>query len=182
MIDIIIGNICSLCAMVSDTISATRKKKNEILAVQIISQVFYGVGTLVLKGYSGVVQNAVAILRNLTAIRNINNKLVEWTLVILGVLLGVVFNNRGLLGLLPVVANLGYSIAVFQCKNNEKVLKLVFIASSLMFSVFSYAIQNYVGVTGNTIVAISAAISMIKANRGNLFFPRKTEESGIPVR
>ena len=27
-----------------------------------------------------------------------------------------------------------------------------------------------------------AAISMIKANRGNLFFPRKTEESGIPVR
>jgi hypothetical protein len=51
-----------------------------------------------------------------------------------------------------------------------------------MFSVFSYAIQNYVGVAGNTIVAISAAISMIKANRGNLFFPRKTEESGIPVR
>ena len=121
MIDIIIGNICSLCAMVSDTISGTRKKKNEILAVQIISQVFYGVGTLVLKGYSGVVQNAVGILRNLAAIRNINNKLVEWTLVILGVLLGVAFNNRGVLGLLPVVANLGYSIAVFQCKNNEKV-------------------------------------------------------------
>ena len=71
---------------------------------------------------------------------------------------------------------------MFQCKNNEKVLKLVFIASSLMFSVFSYAIQNYVGVAGNTIVAISAAISMIKANRGNLFFPRKTGESGIPVR
>ena len=96
--EIIVGNVCSLCAMVSDSVSGTRKKHSEILAVQMLSQVFYGAGTIILKGYSSTVQNAVAILRNLTAMKNIRSKVVEWTLILLGVVLGIVFNNRGLIG------------------------------------------------------------------------------------
>ena len=61
---IIIGNILSLCAMISDSISGTRKKHSEIMAVQIISQFFYGSSSFVLKGYSGMVQNIVAVFRN----------------------------------------------------------------------------------------------------------------------
>lgn len=67
--DIILGNICSLCAMVTDSVSGTRKKRGEILGIQTISQVFYGAGSMILKGYSAVAQNLVAILRNLAAIK-----------------------------------------------------------------------------------------------------------------
>ena len=56
---IIAGNILSLCAMISDSISGTRKKHKEIMAVQIVSQFFYGASAIVLKGYSSVTQNAV---------------------------------------------------------------------------------------------------------------------------
>ena len=77
MNEIIIGNVCSLFAMISDAISGTRKKNSEILAIQIISQVFYGTGSFVLKGYSSVVQNVVGILRNLAGIKNIKNKFIE---------------------------------------------------------------------------------------------------------
>lgn len=52
MNDIIIGNICSLGAMVTDSISSTRQKHSEILAVQILSQFFYSAGSIILKGYS----------------------------------------------------------------------------------------------------------------------------------
>lgn len=38
---IIIENILSFCAMISDSISGTRKKHSEIMAVQIVSQFFY---------------------------------------------------------------------------------------------------------------------------------------------
>ena len=37
MNDILIGNVCSLCAMVTDSISGTRKKNSEMLGVQILS-------------------------------------------------------------------------------------------------------------------------------------------------
>ena len=74
MLEIVLGNLCSFCAMITDSISGTRKKRSEILAVQTVSQVFYGMSTIFLKGYSATVQNAVAILRNLAAMKNIRSK------------------------------------------------------------------------------------------------------------
>ena len=165
MNEIIIGNICSLCAMISDSISGTRKKNSEMLAVQIISQIFYGTGSFVLKGYSSVVQNAVGILRNIVGIIDIKNRFIEWSLIILGVVLGIVFNNRGLLGYLPIIGNLEYSVAIFRFKNNERALKLSFIINMIMFSIFSFAILNYVSGIANIFVAFTTAISLIKENK-----------------
>ena len=122
--DIIIGNICSIGAMVTDSISGTRKKHREILAVQIISQVFYSAGSIILKGYSSTAQSLVAILRNLAAMKGVRHKAVEWALILLGVALGILWNNRGLLGWLPIAANLEYSVAVFRFSKNERGLKL----------------------------------------------------------
>lgn len=163
--EIIVGNVCSLCAMVSDSVSGTRKKRSEILAIQMLSQVFYGVGTIILKGYSSTAQNVVALLRNLAAMKNVKSKAVEWTLILLGVVLGIVFNNRGLIGWLPVVANLEYSVAVFRFKDRERSLKIAFILNMLMYVVFSLAIMNYVGVVANVVVAVTTAISLVRESR-----------------
>ncbi len=173
MNDIIIGNICSLCAMVTDSASGTRKKREEILGIQILSQFFYGAGSIVLKGYSGTAQNVVAVLRNLAAIKNVKSKAVEWGLISLGVVLGAIFNNRGLLGWLPIVANLEYSVAMFHFRDNERALKLSFITNLLMFTVFSIAILNYVGAAGNLIVAVTTAASMLKERHDR-------QQSGAP--
>ena len=111
---VIIGNILALLAMITDSISTTRKKHSEMMGIQIISQFFYGSVSIVLKGYSATAQNAVAVFRNLAAMKNIKSKVVEWILILAGVVLGLVLNNRGYLGLLPVIANFQYSVAVFK--------------------------------------------------------------------
>ena len=164
MIDsaIIIGNALSLCAMVSDSISGTRKKHSQIMAVQIISQFFYAASSIALKGYSSTVQNVVAVFRNLAAMKNTKSKVLEWILILAGVVLGIIFNNRGLLGWLPIIANLEYSISVFKLKDNEKALKLAFIINMIMYAVFSAVIQNYVGVLSCSVIAITTIISLIK--------------------
>ena len=176
MTDIIVGNVCSLCAMVSDSISGTRKKNSQILGIQILSQVFYGVGSVVLKGYSGTVQNVVTILRNLAAMKGIKSRWIEWTLIVLGVALGIAFNNRGLLGWLPIAANLEYSIAVFYFKKSEKGLKIAFILNMLIFTVFSFAISNYVGILSNTVAAVTTLVSLLRKKKD----PQKSsaEEAG----
>ncbi len=152
--------------MVSDSVSGTRKKQNQILAIQILSQVFYGVGSILLKGYSSTAQNLVAVLRNLAAMKRIKSRLVEWILILLGVVLGVVFNNRGALGWLPIAANLEYSIAVFRFRDRERNLKLTFLVNMLMYSVFSFAIMNYVGCAANIVVAVTTAVSLIREASG----------------
>ena len=73
--EILIGNICSLGAMITDGISGTRKNPRHILGAQLISQFFYGAGSFVLKGYSSTAQNVVSVLRNLAAMKNVKGTL-----------------------------------------------------------------------------------------------------------
>ena len=162
---VIIGNLFSLCAMVSDSISGTRRKHSEIMAVQILGQFFYGASSIALKGYSGTAQNIVAVFRNFAAMKNVKSKVLEWTLILVGVVLGAILNNRGLLGWLPIIANFEYSIAIFKLKDNEKALKLCFIINMIMHAVFSAVIMNYVGVISCTVISITTAISIIRGGK-----------------
>ena len=159
---VLIGNLFSLCAMISDSISGTRKKHSQIMAVQIISQFFYAASSIALKGYSSTGQSVVAVFRNLAAMKNVKSRALEWGLILAGAVLGIAFNNRGLLGWLPVLANLEYSIAVFRLKDSEKALKLAFIVNMVLFAVFNVAIQNYVGAASCSVISLTTALSLFR--------------------
>lgn len=161
-ISLIVGNGCSLLAMVTDSLSSTRKTAKSVLMVQNLSQLAYCISSIVLKGYSGAVQNAVSILRNLIAIRNIKSKVLEWFMVALGVVLGVCFNNMGLVGYLPIVANLEYTLAIFRFKDNERALKIAFLISVVLFGTFNGFIFNFVGVATNAVVLVAGIISLAR--------------------
>ena len=160
---IILGNLFSIFAMLSDTFSASRKTAKGVLSVQLFSQVFYGSSSIVLGGYSGAAQNVVSILRNLVAIGNLSHKLIEWFLILLGVVLGFLFNNMGILGWLPTIANLEYSLAVFRFKDNERALKYAFLVNVAMFAVFNAVILNFVAVISNIIVIVLTILFLIRS-------------------
>lgn len=162
MLNIIVGNICSLFACICDSISGTRKTKKSILVVQIISQFFYIVSSLTLKAYSSVVQNVVTVFRNLYSIGNKQSQIMDWVFIICQVGFGLYFNNQGLLGLVPVIANLEYSLALFIFKDNIKVIKIAFIISVLLFAIFNFMIMNYVGGVSCSVIVITTFTSMYK--------------------
>lgn len=161
--NIITGNICSLLAMGTDALSSGQKTAKRVLWIQNLSQLIYFIGTVALKGYSGAVQNVVSILRNLAAIKGIKSKAIEYLFIVSGVVLGLVFNHIGWTGLLPVLANLQYSLAVFRFKDNEQALKASFLICVLLFSVFNWTIMNYVGMCSNLIVAVATTVFLLKA-------------------
>ena len=162
MTGLIIGNICSLLAMITDSVSSSRKTAKGVLLVQCLSQTIYCAGAIALKGYSAAVQNVVSMFRNIFAIRGGKSKAIEWILIAMGVLLGVVFNNRGFYGLLPVLANLEYTIAVFKYKDDEKALKIAFMICTILFMIFNAVILNFVGLIANVIVIVSTVIFLLK--------------------
>jgi len=164
MREIILGNITSILACVSESYSTTRKTNKEALLVQCISQLFYGAGYIILKGYSGLVQNIVSLARNLFAAFGKSNKIIEWTLILAAAVFGIIFNNRGLLGLLPVAGNLLYSIAVFKFKDSNKNLKIAFGISSATYVIYNAAVLNFVGAATSLVIVISVVINLIKKN------------------
>ena len=161
---ILIGNLCTFFAMIFNSVSSTRKTAKGVLWMQTVSQGVYLISAVVLRGYSAAVQNAVGIFRNIAAIRNIKSKALEWLLVGLGVILGVVFNNRGWIGLLPVIGNFQYTLAIFRFKDDERKLKFCFLLSVLAFNC---DIHNYVGVVSDMFVVITTAIVLLKPQKKN---------------
>ena len=164
-INIIIGNISSLLAMGTDSLASAQKTAKGVLWMQTLGQAIYCGGALILKGYSGAMQNIVSIARNLFAIGNIKSKALEWILLFLGVALGLIFNNLGFMGLLPVIANLQYTISVFRFKDNQRALKISFAINSFLYSVFNLAIYNFVGVVTNLVVVCVTIFFLIKGKK-----------------
>jgi len=170
---LIVGNVCSLFAMGTDAISSSRKKVSTMLWIQNASQLFYAIGSVLLKGYSGAVQNVVCIIRNLIVIKGNNSKIVGWVLVFLGAAAGLLSNNIGFAGLLPILANLQYTLAMFQFPKNERVLKISFLITSILFIFFCLKIWNFIGVITNAIVAISTIIALVTTKHP---VPQKQED------
>ena len=154
-LSLLLGNGCSLLATLSNMFASTRKTARGVLLVQSLGQVFYFLCGILLKAYSGAVQNALSIVRNFAAMGKKKSKWVEWALIAAGVVLGVVFNNRGLAGWLPIVGNLEYSLAVFRFRDNERMLKAALIVSLLIFVVFNLIIGNIVGAVADTVVSLT---------------------------
>lgn len=161
-IGVIVGNLLSLFGMGANAISSTRKTAKGVLLWQSLSQGIYFVCAMILKGYSAAVQNIVSVVRNLVAIRNVKSKALEWILTIAGLLLGLVFNNRGWLGLLPVLGNLQYTLAIFRFKDNEQALKLSFLISVVCYCIFNFVIYNFVGGASDMVVIITTSIVLIR--------------------
>lgn len=162
MFSLIAGNLCSLFAMVTDSVSSSKKTVKGVLMMQLLSQFFYGTGAIVLKGYSAAVQNAVSVLRNLEAMQPKHHKWFQWLLVGLGVGLGIAFNNRGVVGWLPILANLEYTLSVFHFQDNERALKIAFLINTLLYVVFNACIWNVVGAASNLVVVITIIIFLIR--------------------
>lgn len=165
IVSLVLGNLFSMFAMGTDSISSHKKTISGMLWVQNVSQILYGIGAIILKGYSGAAQNVICFLRNIVVIKGINNKFIEYSLVISGVILGILFNNLGFMGLLPIIANLQYTLVVFRFKDNERAMKISFLISAILFAFFSLAIWNFVGVCTNIIVAVSTIAFLIRTKQ-----------------
>ena len=165
MLNIIIGNALCFVGMATDSISASRKTPRAMLIMQSVGQVVYAVSSLFLGAYSAAVQNAVNITRNTIAIQNKQSRAIEWALIVFGLVFGLIFNNLEILGLVPVLASLQYSLTVLFLKHNAQALRISFAVAMLCYTVFNAFIWNIGGVIANVVVLVSTIASYLKERK-----------------
>ena len=162
MAGIIFGNVCSFLATITDSISSTRKTVKGVLGMQCLSQIIFIVVSIAFQGYADLVQNVVGLVRNLFAMSKKQVKGIEWVFVTLAVGLGLWFNNLGWLGLLPVLANFEYSLAVFRFADDERAMKVAFAVMNLLYMVYNFCMLNVVGGICSAVVIVTTVIYLIK--------------------
>ena len=174
MLNIIIGNVCSFLAMCMDSIGSSRKTARAMLFFQSMSQVFMATGAIFLGAYSAAVQNVVSFFRNMRAATDKGGKWLEWLFLAIAVVVGVYCNfwlpnTIGIwIGMIPILANVGYSLAVYFFGTDEFKLKFAFLLTNVVFGFFNLMIQNYVGFCTCVVVATTTAVFLIKSHKDSV--------------
>lgn len=139
---IIVGEVFSLLAALSLAYSTFSNKKNKMILWQAINAVFYGFSNLFLGGYSAVVTNVLTLSRNVLSMKNKLNKSFTIIICLLMIIVGINVNNRELLGLLPIVASVSYTICVYLLKSAQQ-MRFALVINLLQWMVFDFLVKSY---------------------------------------
>lgn len=161
---ILIGNVLAVLAMAALFVSTKVKGKNKMIGIQSINLTLSFSSCIILKGYSGAIQNLVGIARNICIIKGVSNTFLNFIFIVVGLILGIVFNNRGILGILPVCSGFVFSVVVVSKKATDRGIRIATTFSTFCWAVYSLIIQNYANFLANVIVFLSSIFYQIKYN------------------
>lgn len=164
---LILGNIFSLLASLCTAISVIKKSKADFMYYQVGNTIFAILTNLVLLSYSGVTTNTVSLFRNVLAYKKKLSLFITLIILIISVTLGLIFNNRGIIGLLPVFSSAVYTLCVYLTKNEQQ-LRYALIIDLSMWATYYLYIQAYPSVITYAILNVWTAIQIYR-NRKSFF-------------
>ena len=160
---IIIGNIIALIASLLMVISGIVKTKKEVLFYQTLEVGTATVAYAFLGALSGVVINAINVLRNYLAYKDKLNIIYKAFLTILSITLVLLFNKEGLVGLLPLIAIIIYLWSL-DIKNIIKFKKLI-IFLMILWIIYDFIVHNYVAVIFDILTILTNITSIVSIKK-----------------
>ena len=194
---LLIANILSLIGNVIATSAAWLKSKRNILLFQSSNHVLEIIAQMMTQAYSGVTQEAISLVRNLSMVfirstkkapKLIINVICLVAGLVLGILFNVYFSNNVLYGYLPVAGAAIYGVFVILAflldleeLNSELLMKIGIIFNAVCWSIYGVFIKLYPVVIFNGIAFGLSVVSIVRiliAKRKKRVQP--TQESDLP--
>ena len=158
---LIIGNIFSLLSATCIAVSVIKKSKKDLIWWQIIDVIFCILSNIALYTYSALTTNSISLIRNILAYKNKLNKNITWILLILCVIAGLWVNNRGIIGLFPIIASASYTVFMFITKNEQQ-MRWALVSKLILWFVHDTYVQAYPSALTDLILSIWTAIQIFK--------------------
>ena len=155
---IITANIIDFLAALLQVGSGSIKKKDKILAVQIIQLLMQGVSMLLLGGITGAISNVLSCVRNYLCYKERLTKLWKGILIAASVAMTVAFNNQGWIGVIPVVVCTVY-ILLMDIKDPLG-FKLLVTLSFIPWLVYHFVLRAYVATVFDAATIITSGVTL----------------------
>lgn len=163
---LIIGNIIALLASLLMVYTGFIKKKKKILYVQTIQIGLMVVSNIVLGGFTGAINNALSCIRNILCYKDKLGLKAKMIISITSIVISLVFNNMGIIGLLPVVSTVIY-IWLMNTKDVIK-FKILIIFTSIIWLIYDISIKSYTSSFfdfANIVANIISIIQLLKKSK-----------------
>ena len=138
---LIVGNIVALIGSLLMVYTGIIKEKKKIIFVQTIQIAFLIASNLILGGITGAIINAVSCVRNIICYKDKLGTKEKIILVIISTTLSLYFNNLGIIGLLPLISTVSYTL-LMDMKDVIK-FKILLIFTLVLWLIYDLYIKSY---------------------------------------
>ena len=137
---IITGNLIALVASLLMVYSGIVKKKSDIIYIQTIQILLSVVSNIVLGGITGAIVNFASCIRNILCYKNKLGSKEKFILILIVSVLSIKFNNLSIIGLLPLISTVIYTLLI-NIKDLVK-FKWVLALTSVLWFIYDLYIKS----------------------------------------
>jgi len=156
---LIIGNSISLLSCVMLLISSTAKDRDKVYKYQVAESALAVIAAVFFASWSGLSTLCISLIRNILVWKNRLSKFTMVFLTILLTIVGLIVNNRGVLGYLPIIATIELSIANYYCRKLLSI-KIAITINTSIWAVYSFFIQDYASTTIEAVIIVMSFLSI----------------------
>lgn len=160
---VVIANIISLTAMILMCTNGLVKNKKKFLIVQNIQMMLLTLTNFLLGASTGIITNAIGIIRNTLGYFGKLNKVFSFTIVGITAVLSLYFNENGIIGVMPLFAAVPYTFLMN--KFNDKQMKALTLYTNIPWAIYDISMMNYVAFCFDIGTAITCLVAYIQLCR-----------------
>ena len=169
----ILATTFSLIGAITMMLSGAAKSREETFKLQVTDCIAHAIANVLLGGWSGAIATTISLIRAIISIKGKMNRATQAVLCSLMIVFGASFSHIGLIGLLPIISNVGYTIIGCSKSADFKKLKVSLAVSMLLWSVYDFAIGAYPTVAADLITA-GMCVYAIAHHKSNKTEQKKT--------
>ena len=160
-LNIIIGNIISLIAGVFIILSMWVNDEKKAYFYQFLNAFILIISSVFFFSWTGVTTMAIAATRNMMVYKD--RLTLRWTVffIVISVVLGLMVNTMGFVGLLPIIAIVQITLCNYYLKT-IKSIKTSFIVNSAIYIVYFLAILDFSSAAIESVTALIGVVALFK--------------------
>lgn len=159
--NIVIGNAISLIAGIFIILSMWVNDEKRAYKYQFLNAFILIISSAFFFSWTGVTTMAIAAARNAMVYKD--RLTIGWTVffIIISIVLGLLVNTMGFVGLLPIIAIVQITLCNYYLKS-IKTIKIGFIVNSAIYIVYFLAIWDFSSAAIETITALVGLVSLVR--------------------
>ena len=161
MSNILIGNIISFAAAIFLAVSCVAKSRKQIFILQFMNCAVLAVASYFFGSYAAITTLALCCIRNIFIMKDKFSVPIMTVILILVIACGILTNNRGIIGLLPVIATVEYTICCHYITDVGKT-RISILVNEAIWIIYSFLVLDFSTAITDIIVVTVDIVSIAK--------------------
>ena len=159
--NIIVGNFISLIAGIFIMLSMWVNDEKQAYKYQFLNAFILMISSVFFLSWTGVTTMAIAASRNVMVYKD--RLTLNWTIffIIISVVLGLIVNTMGIVGLLPIIAIVQITLCNYYFKT-IKLIKIGFILNSAIYIIYFLAIWDFSSAVIESVTAMVGVVALFR--------------------